>query len=164
MSFRACTRIMRKSINNFLEFLVWLQISQNYKTNELLNIDFTIKLAITEGTFYIHLINLEGLMRRKCKKDTNDFKMCNRYKCLIIVNTLNMCESFGNQSSFVSDDYSCVINIVSKNPMRYDNLVIQRRRDKGPYLISYKILFFVISYLRVVRRKSTMKRLWALRR
>jgi hypothetical protein len=67
------------------------------KIRGLPHINLFLYIPIQESTFDIHLKRFRTLQSSKSKKDSNGFKMGNKGKGFLIINTIFLAKPLGNQ-------------------------------------------------------------------
>jgi hypothetical protein len=103
-----------------------------------LYIDILLDEAIEEGSLNIHLLNFEIKGSCNCKQSFVAYRLDDRGKGLIVVDTKLLLVSFSNPSGFVSKNLSTNSSLVFKDPFARKDLLMVRRFDKIPGIIINK--------------------------
>ena len=86
---------------NFIKAYVCKKVEESHKTMGVLHINLFRLVTMEEETFNIHLVDFPSKESNKGKDQSNIVHLCNRIKCLNVVNAFLLRESFHNQTSFV---------------------------------------------------------------
>ena len=83
-------------------------------------------------------------MRGESYKESYSFKSRDRGICFIIVDALLLVIALCNQSRFIPNDNTRVVELVSKDPSSANNGLVCRAWNKSPDFISLELLYFLL--------------------
>jgi hypothetical protein len=112
--------------------------------HRLFNINLFFKNFIQESRFYIHLINLPFILRRKRNYHPYSFQTCDRNKNFTIINVGSLTLSLDNRPYFVSFDFSFSILLCLEHPLHSNGFLLFQNSRQLPCIFLFNCFNFLI--------------------